>query len=104
MDREQNILITELIQGKELTKQLSNHLNPSSSPKTRQFLIQKILSTYEKALSVLNSGASPVDLKLNNNITILESPCSFPNCSPKSEASDQDCKDQCHSKDVYKKR
>ncbi|KAJ0112487.1 hypothetical protein Patl1_00579 [Pistacia atlantica] len=101
MDTEQNTLMSELIQGKELTKQLSN---PSSSPKTRQLLIQKILSTYEKALSVLNSGASPVDRKLNNNITILASPYSFPKCSPTNEALDQDCKDQCHSKDVYKKR
>lgn len=95
MDREQNILINELTQGKALAKQLRNHLNPSSSPETREFLVQKILCSYEKALSVLNYGAS---LKPNLEVSILESPCSFRNSSPRSEASDQD------SKDVYKKR
>lgn len=94
MDRDQNILITELAQGKELAKRLRNHLNPSSSPETREFLVQEILSSYEKALSMLNYSHSLQSNKLD--ITMVESPRSFPNTatSPRSDASDQDyCKD-----------
>lgn len=94
MDRDQKILITELAQGKELAKRLRNHLNPSSSPETREFLVQEILSSYEKALSMLNYSHSLQSNKLD--ITVVESPRSFPNTatSPRSDASDQDyCKD-----------
>lgn len=103
MDREKKVLITELTQGKDLAKQLSNHLNPSSSsssssPETREYLIQKILSSYEKALSMLKYDASSLKSCKLDFINIVESPCSFPNTSPRSEVSDQDCKD------VYKKR
>ncbi|MED6180144.1 hypothetical protein PIB30_007655 [Stylosanthes scabra] len=61
---EQNGLINELIQGKELAKQLCNTLlssSSSSSPSSsssNEFLIEKILSTYEKALTMLNSHSN----------------------------------------------
>lgn len=48
-------LINELIQGKELAKQLSHHM-VLSSPETNEFLIDKIISTYQKALSMFNVG------------------------------------------------
>ncbi|KAH7578036.1 hypothetical protein ACOSP7_000855 [Xanthoceras sorbifolium] len=99
MDREQMVLINELTQGKELAKQLRKHLNPSSSKETREFLLQKILGSYEKALSMLNCGASSMVHEPNLNITILETPSSFANGSPRSEDSDLDCKDH-----VFKKR
>ncbi|KDP28510.1 hypothetical protein JCGZ_14281 [Jatropha curcas] len=54
MDLEQKNLINELSQGKELAEQLRNHLNPSSSLETRLFLVDKLLSSYEKALCLLN--------------------------------------------------
>nr|QWQ79531.1 WRKY transcription factor protein 13 [Zanthoxylum armatum] len=77
MDMEQKILITELTRGKDLAKQLSNNLNPSSSSlETHQHLIQKIISSYEKALSMLHCDAS---LK--------------PNTTPRTEVSYQPCKD-----------
>nr|AEO31476.2 WRKY transcription factor 6-1 [Dimocarpus longan] len=101
MDRELMVLEKELTQGKELAKQLRNHLNPSSSNQTRDYLIQKILGSYEKALSVLNCGASVVEPKIN--ISMLETPSSFANISPRCEASNLDCEDQCH-RDVFKKR
>ncbi|RDX60179.1 putative WRKY transcription factor 30, partial [Mucuna pruriens] len=54
--RKHTSLIHELIQGKELAKQLSNHLltcSPSSH-ETNELLLHKILSSYEKALTMLN--------------------------------------------------
>ncbi|KAJ4831819.1 hypothetical protein Tsubulata_040610 [Turnera subulata] len=104
MESEQTTLINELTQGKELTEQLRNHLNPSSPIETRQFLIGKILSSYEKALSILSWVDSVQGPKPTTNIiTTLESPHSFANSSPRSEVFDQDLKDQS-PKDVLKKR
>ncbi|XP_015968387.1 probable WRKY transcription factor 30 [Arachis duranensis] len=51
-------LINELIQGKELAKQLCNLLSSSSSSSSKEILIDKILSTYEKALTMLNSDST----------------------------------------------
>ncbi|KAJ7962542.1 WRKY transcription factor [Quillaja saponaria] len=100
MEWEQMKLISEMNQGKELANQLRNHLHPSSSSnQTREFLVEKILSTYEKALSILKWESNMVESKpIVSSIT--DSPCSFSNGSPRSEVSDQDCK----PKDVYKKR
>ncbi|KAB1219593.1 putative WRKY transcription factor 53 [Morella rubra] len=95
---ESKTLLSELNQGKELAKQLMNHLHPSSSHETREFLVEKILSSYEKALSSLNWGAHVGEPKPSSNL--LESPSSFANGSPWSEGSDQDSK----HKDVSKKR
>ncbi|XVE77261.1 hypothetical protein DITRI_Ditri13aG0048000 [Diplodiscus trichospermus] len=81
MDWEQKTLLNELTQGKEFTNMLRKHLHPSSSPETRQDLLKKILSSYEKALSMLST---------------LESPGSIANSGPLSEGSDK--------KDVFKKR
>ena len=53
---EQVTLINELNQGREFTKQLKNHLGPLSSPELCDLLIQKIISSYEKAISLLNGG------------------------------------------------
>jgi hypothetical protein len=102
MEWEHKTLISELTQGKELAKQLSNHLNPSASLEARQFLVDKILSSYEKALSMLNWGALATD-QPKPTIGTVEPLHSFANSSPRSEVSDQDCKEECN-KDVYKKR
>ncbi|KAF5732410.1 WRKY transcription factor 53 [Tripterygium wilfordii] len=48
-------LINELAEGRELAKQLQSHLNlPSSPNENGEVLVQKIIATYEKALSMLN--------------------------------------------------
>ncbi|KAH7557757.1 hypothetical protein JRO89_XS11G0215200 [Xanthoceras sorbifolium] len=60
-DWEQNNLIRELTQGRELVRQLQIHLNlpaatsnsSSSQEITREMLVQEIVSSYEKALSML---------------------------------------------------
>ncbi|PRQ58416.1 putative transcription factor WRKY family [Rosa chinensis] len=96
---EQKILKSELTQGKELAQKLMNHLHHSSSSQEGEFLISKLLSSYEKALSVLTRDVgSEGEIK---QIQVLDSPCSFGNSSsPLSEISDQDCK----NKNVFKKR
>ncbi|KAJ6344017.1 hypothetical protein OIU76_005700 [Salix suchowensis] len=102
MGRENRTLISELTQGKELAKQLSHHLSPSSSLEARQFLLDKILSSYEKSLSLLNWGAWVAD-QPKPTVGIVDSTHSFAISSPRSEVSDQDCKEEC-GRDVYKKR
>ena len=92
MDWEKNTLLNELTQGKELTNKLRKHLHPSSSPETRQDLLEKILCSYEKALSMLNWNGFVVETKRST----LESPGSIANSSPGSEGSDK--------KNVFKKR
>ncbi|KAJ8900512.1 hypothetical protein K2173_025289 [Erythroxylum novogranatense] len=57
VDWEQNTLISELNLGKELAKQLQNHLNAASSLETREILIDEILSCYDRSLSMLNWDA-----------------------------------------------
>lgn len=60
---EQGTLVNELMQGMEMAKQLMSHVKSSTSysTETQQFLLQKILSSYQNALSILNSnGCSAV--------------------------------------------
>ncbi|XP_038901918.1 probable WRKY transcription factor 53 isoform X2 [Benincasa hispida] len=102
---DQKKLKNELLKGKDLAKQLQIHLNvkpsPSPSPSSSssmaassssssfsndgsEYLVQKILCSYEKALSLLNS----------NGIQISESsPSSLNGGSPRSEDSDREFKD-----------
>ncbi|KAJ0727691.1 putative WRKY transcription factor, plant [Helianthus annuus] len=73
---EEKTVIHELTQGLQMANQLRVNLH---SPEVRDFLIQKILSSYENALFVLQSGHSagqppPPALPAPN---LLESPISF---------------------------
>ncbi|GER26814.1 WRKY transcription factor [Striga asiatica] len=52
-------LINELTQGMEKAKQLHFHLCSTSPPEEQDFLLQRILSSYEKALSILEWNGSP---------------------------------------------
>ncbi|KAJ6764835.1 WRKY TRANSCRIPTION FACTOR 30-RELATED [Salix koriyanagi] len=99
-DWEQKNLVEELTLGMELAKQLQIHLNVSSSPReTREMLLQGILTSYEKALSMLNLGGGLVAGELHPvggiTITNSESPPSL-NGSPRSEDSDRDTREQRH--------
>ncbi|KDP22172.1 hypothetical protein JCGZ_26003 [Jatropha curcas] len=94
-DWEQKNLVNELTTGRELARQLQVHLNiPSSSREAREMLVQRILNSYEKALSILNlSNSSIRETTLTPAVAIgglSESPLSG---SPRSEDSDQDPKD-----------
>ncbi|KAE8697268.1 hypothetical protein F3Y22_tig00110622pilonHSYRG00075 [Hibiscus syriacus] len=94
MDRELRTLLNELKEGKEVTNQLMKHLHPSSSHQTRQLLLEKILCSYEKALSILNWNGFVIGT--NPSVTAIESCRSIDRSSPGSEASGE--------KDVFKKR
>ncbi|XP_022140884.1 probable WRKY transcription factor 53 isoform X2 [Momordica charantia] len=97
---EQKNLKNELLRGKELAKQLQLYLNvqpsssmPASPSEDGELLVQKILSSYEKALSFFSS----------TGIQISESPSS-PNGSPRSEDSDREFKDQDQRINASRKR
>ncbi|CAN0840998.1 Probable WRKY transcription factor 41 [Linum grandiflorum] len=51
---EQRTVVNELIQGMEVAKQLSCHLKGASAVEVADSLVQRILSSYEKALLILN--------------------------------------------------
>lgn len=100
--RKHTSLIHELIQGKELTKQLSDHLVSSSpsSHETNELLVEKILLSYEKALTMLNWGSIVGEAK-TTSLNIMDSRCSFTNSeSPRSEVVDR----EFEHKAVFKKR
>ena len=101
-DWEQKNLLNELTRGKELATQLQIHLNAnssssSSSHEAREYLVHKILVSYEKALSMLNWTSSsaaggdlhPLQPPLGVPIRMSESPPSLTG-SPRSEDSDRD--------------
>ncbi|XP_076903468.1 putative WRKY transcription factor 41 [Bidens hawaiensis] len=55
---EKRPLMNELTQGRELANQLKGHLDKPMSPQACEFLVEKILSSYEKALSMLNQEST----------------------------------------------
>lgn len=106
MNLEKSTLINELTQGMELAKQLKFHLGAESSAESREFLVQKILSSYDKALLILNwSGSVGQQSQLVPPTTAVpESPASIDG-SPRSEVFDRGLKDnQQYQNDVSKKR
>lgn len=104
-DWEQKNLINELTQGRELARQLQGHLNASSSShETREFLVQKILSSYEKSLSMLRWSSSVGEPQpIAGAVRTSESPPSLVG-SPRSEDSDRDIRDLDHTSDGSRKR
>lgn len=108
---DQGSLISELIQGMELAKQLRMHLGTtaaSSSVESRDLLVQKILSSYDKALLILNlsgpMGQQPQQNNVGATLTsggLPESPLSI-NGSPRSDDLDKD--NNQDTRDVSKKR
>ncbi|KAM6557683.1 hypothetical protein CsatB_004702 [Cannabis sativa] len=106
---EQKILISELVQGMELAKQLKQNICSQALPENREFLVQRILSSYEKALSILKWGGGQQHqqqqqqqpLRVATSVSLPESPISN-NESPQSENFDRPFKD--HHQDSSKKR
>lgn len=87
-------LITELTQGKEFTYQLKNHLDKPMSAETCELLVEKILNSYENAISLLTRASD-----------INETP-TFDEISPRTEVSDPEDSNspQSSNKNVSKKR
>lgn len=91
-------LVQELLKGLELARQLQIYLHvPSSSSKeTRELLIEKIISSFEKALEMVNwkvpLGESSQQHPFGVAFRMSDSPPL--SGSPRSEDSDRDLKDQ----------
>ncbi|KAL1806023.1 hypothetical protein ACET3Z_029091 [Daucus carota] len=95
---EKSTIANELIQGMEVARQLKFHLSSStSSPDTHQRLLQRILSSYDNALVLLNwSESSAVQAQaVPGVVSVPQSPIS-------TEGSPGEFKD--HHQDVSKKR
>lgn len=93
-DRKLQSLITELAHGKDAATQLQMILNaPSSfSQETRESLVQNVLSSYDKALSMLNYSPESTPVQpppVAGPAFGIESPSSFTG-SPHSEDSDRE--------------
>ncbi|THF99119.1 probable WRKY transcription factor 53 [Camellia sinensis] len=97
-------LINELAHGMELAKQLRAHLNSTSSAESREILLQRILSSYEKAFMILKWSGSIGHPQLSAPITNLPESSISGDGSPQSEEFDRGFKDQQDQNDVSKKR
>ncbi|KAL0299652.1 UNVERIFIED_CONTAM: putative WRKY transcription factor 41 [Sesamum radiatum] len=91
-DWELKNLVKELSQGRELAEQLQIHLNNvhSSSHEARDFLLHRILYSYDQALSMLKLGRPGSEAPA---LPVSDSPG-----TPHSDDSDQDFKDQASRK------
>ncbi|XP_065858656.1 probable WRKY transcription factor 41 isoform X2 [Euphorbia lathyris] len=72
--------IRELIQVRELAKQLKKHLSSESSDTLTEQLVERILSSFEKSLSILNS--SGLTTQLQNDAALAVPASNDPTKSP----------------------
>ncbi|XP_050221547.1 probable WRKY transcription factor 53 [Mercurialis annua] len=95
-DWEKKNLVNELVTGRELARQLQIHVNvPSSSRETRELLVQKIVTSYENALSMLNLSSLMQQSGATARIMPSDSPSASLGGSPRSDQdSDRELKDQ----------
>ncbi|XP_043715756.1 probable WRKY transcription factor 53 [Telopea speciosissima] len=93
---EQKPLFNELTQGRELVKQLQVHLDPSYSEETRNMLVEKILSSFDKALSMVKWVSSVGEVRPTGATPVMSDSPRSDSGSPHSEDSDR--------RDIYKKR
>lgn len=103
---QQKTLVNELTQGMELTKQLKIHLSPSSMSQTQEFLVHKIVASFEKALLIVKWSGPVENPQPVAPSSAPQSPLSV-NGSPRtvSEDFDKGCKDHHQEhKDFSKKR
>ncbi|MQM18865.1 hypothetical protein Taro_051863 [Colocasia esculenta] len=94
--RDLNRLISELTQGKELTRQLESHMEQLSSPTEQcKHLVQSLLSTWDKAISMARWSRESEGERLTRSLS----------GSPGSEGSEgRASKDQLESREMFKKR
>ncbi|CAN1178169.1 Probable WRKY transcription factor 41 [Linum perenne] len=110
---EQRALVNELIQGMEVAKQLRFHLKETFAVEAADSLVQRILSSYEKALMILNwsepMGQPPQAVSVRGTAATPAAGSGVPgsplsgNGSPRSEAFDG-TKDNQVPDDASKKR
>ncbi|CAI9775770.1 unnamed protein product [Fraxinus pennsylvanica] len=63
-------LINELSQGMEQAKQLRFHLNLTSPCEAHDFLLQGILSSYEKSLMILKSNGTAGQVEATSSVSV----------------------------------
>ncbi|KAL8141589.1 hypothetical protein V2J09_014621 [Rumex salicifolius] len=69
---EQSSLINELSQGMELARQLKDQMGLDHSAETKEILLQQIVSSYDKALSMLGCGVTPPQQP--HHLSLVQSP------------------------------
>ncbi|XP_027362109.1 probable WRKY transcription factor 53 [Abrus precatorius] len=85
-NREQKALVNELIQGLEIARKLEADLKIPSSVDTRDSLLQRILSCYDKSLLILRWNAfisKPHTMQHATKTSSPESPVSVERSSPR---------------------
>ncbi|KAL9230961.1 hypothetical protein vseg_006242 [Gypsophila vaccaria] len=102
---EQDSLVSELMHGMELARQLKAHMGAEGAVGSTGMLAEKIWSSFEKALLILKWSGS---MEQSNQLvvptsTIPASPISVVG-SPKSEDLNQEFADQQDARDCSKKR
>lgn len=90
---EKNLVINEIIQGRELARRLQmwSQMPLSSSQEAPELLIQGIIASFEKALAMVSSSGEPSSQPILRRICMSESPPL--SASPRSEDSDRDFQD-----------
>ncbi|WCJ36793.1 WRKY DNA-binding protein 30 [Euphorbia peplus] len=100
-----NIVVEELKNGKELTRQLRDV--SSCSRETPEMLVQKIISSFEKTLSLLNFNSFTTTIDhplLCPNSGMSDSPITSFSGSPQSEGSDRDQDGSRKRKSIARKK
>ncbi|GFP86711.1 probable WRKY transcription factor 41 [Phtheirospermum japonicum] len=93
-------LVDELTQGMDKAMQLRVHLYSTSPSEAHDLLLQRIISTFQNALLILNWGGSQAGAPTP---AAPESPIS-PNASPKSDDMNKNSRDRRYNGDTSKKR
>lgn len=97
-------LINELVQGREVARRLQMCMHvPSSSQETREYLIHRIIATFEKALAMVNwtDGSTVGEASQPTPVGIRMSESPPMSGSPRSEDSDRDNQDPNASRKRY---
>ncbi|XP_022886946.1 probable WRKY transcription factor 53 [Olea europaea var. sylvestris] len=101
---EQQMLINELTQGMERAKQLRFYLCTTSPSEAHDLLLQRILSSYEKALSILKWSGSTGQLQLAAPTSGAPESSISVDGSPRSEELNKTFREQQEHRDTSKKR
>lgn len=96
---EQKTLRNELTQGLELAKELFHNLHSTSSIENRDLLVAKLLSSYDRSLSIVKRVGTPVE---NSKLKIKNSTLASPSSRCEVDISLKDLKQR--NATVFKKR
>ncbi|XP_022844606.1 probable WRKY transcription factor 53 [Olea europaea var. sylvestris] len=101
---EHQMLINELTQGMEKAKQLRFHLCMTSPSKAQDLLLQKILSSYEKALLILKWSRSTGQVQLGAPTSGAPESSISVDGSPRSDELNKNSREHQEHRETSKKR